>query len=50
MKFGPVGLEQALGAVLAHSIRMDGRRLRKGVILSADHLAQLRQKPSNWFF
>jgi molybdenum cofactor cytidylyltransferase len=41
MRFGPVPLSQALGAVLAHSHAVAGKRLRKGAILSAGDLAQL---------
>ena len=42
MKFGPVGLEDALGAVLAHSVAVaEGRRLRKGRVLSGDDVATL---------
>lgn len=42
MRFGPVPLDQALGAVLAHSVPLPGGRLRKGLVLEADHLAALR--------
>lgn len=41
MKFGPVPLDQAAGTVLAHSVTAGGRKLRKGVILTAAHLAAL---------
>ena len=41
MKFGPVPLAQAEGAILAHSVDLDGKRLRKGVTLGADHIAAL---------
>jgi molybdenum cofactor cytidylyltransferase len=44
MKFGPVGLEDALGAVLAHSVAVaEGRRLRKGRVLSAEDVATLAE-------
>ena len=43
MKFGPVGVDAALGAVLAHSLKLDSGRLRKGVILTGDHLEKIRQ-------
>lgn len=44
MKFGPVDLCDAEGAVLAHSVaKADGRRLRKGRILTAADLAELDQ-------
>jgi len=42
MKFGPVPLESAEGAILAHSIRTVTGRIRKGVRLEATHLATLR--------
>lgn len=43
MKFGPVPLAQAEGAILAHSIGLPSGRLRKGVILGAAELARLRE-------
>ena len=42
MKFGPVPVQQAEGAILAHSLKLPAGRLRKGAVLSADHLAQLQ--------
>lgn len=42
MKFGPVPLDQAVGAILAHSEAVPGGRLRKGLALEAGHIAQLR--------
>jgi molybdenum cofactor cytidylyltransferase len=42
MEFGPVPLETAQGAVLAHSVALKKGRLRKGVVLTAAHLADLR--------
>lgn len=42
MKFGPVAIDQAAGAILAHSVVVEDGRLQKGVILDAEHLAQLR--------
>jgi molybdenum cofactor cytidylyltransferase len=41
MKFGPVPVAQAQGAILAHSLDLAGKRLRKGVTLEADHIADL---------
>ncbi len=41
MKFGPVPVAQAAGAILAHSLKLPEQRLRKGQVLGADHLAQL---------
>ncbi|MGR3712155.1 MAG: molybdopterin-binding protein [Shimia sp.] len=40
MKFGPVAVATAEGAVLAHSLVAD-RRIPKGTVLSADHVARL---------
>lgn len=42
MKFGPVPVAEAEGAILAHSVKLPEGRLRKGVVLDATHLAQLR--------
>lgn len=42
MDFGPVPLEQALGAVLAHSVPLAQGRLRKGTVLAAGDLDALR--------
>ncbi len=42
MIFGAFPLEEALGTVLAHSHRVDGRVLRKGSVLDAAALAALR--------
>lgn len=42
MRFGPVPLDQAEGAILAHSVPLPGGRLRKGLVLEAAHLADLR--------
>jgi len=41
MRFGPVPLEQAEGAVLAHSVGAGEGRLRKGMVLQAPDLARL---------
>ncbi|ETW12552.1 molybdopterin biosynthesis protein [Roseivivax marinus] len=43
MKFGPVPLAEAEGAILAHSVRLNGGRLKKGRTLEADDLAQLAE-------
>lgn len=42
MQFGPVALDQAEGAVLAHSVMLAQGRLRKGQVLAAADLALLR--------
>jgi molybdenum cofactor cytidylyltransferase len=41
MKFGPEDLKQAEGTVLAHSLRVGGRRFAKGQVLDAPVLAFL---------
>lgn len=41
MKFGEVPLAEAVGAVLAHSIKLSDQNLRKGRLLSADDVAAL---------
>ena len=41
MKFGPVPLADATGAILAHSIALPKGRLRKGRILTPDDIATL---------
>jgi len=41
VKFGPVPLADAAGAVLAHSLVLDNVRFRKGLALEPDHIAAL---------
>ena len=41
MKFGPVAVGDASGAILAHSFRSQDGVIRKGTILTADHVAKL---------
>ncbi|HVY20957.1 MAG TPA: molybdopterin-binding/glycosyltransferase family 2 protein [Bauldia sp.] len=41
MKFGPVRIVEAAGAILAHSVRLPDGSLRKGTTLTAAHVAQL---------
>ena len=43
MRFGPVPLAQAEGAILAHSLRAGGTRLRKGQRLGASEIATLAE-------
>jgi molybdenum cofactor cytidylyltransferase len=43
MKFGPVPVSDALGAILAHSVRLDGGDLKKGRTLVADDLEALHE-------
>ncbi len=42
MKFGPAPLDEALGAILAHSQRVGERMIRKGSLLDADMIAAMR--------
>lgn len=42
MKFGVIRIDTALGAILAHSVQAGKLRLRKGRVLTADDLANLR--------
>jgi molybdenum cofactor cytidylyltransferase len=42
MKFGPVPLDQAVGAILAHSVALPESRLRKGMVLTSTDIATLR--------
>lgn len=41
MRFGPVPVAEAEGAVLAHSLRIGGRKLAKGRVLGAGDIAAL---------
>jgi len=41
MKFGPVDVAECAGTLLAHSLTLDGRRLKKGHLLSAADAAAL---------
>ena len=44
MKFGPVNVEDAVGAILAHSVGLNGgKRLKKGILLDADNINQLKR-------
>ena len=42
MKFGPVPLPEAEGAIVAHSVRHDTGWIKKGTRLAAQHIAGLR--------
>ncbi|MBI1773831.1 MAG: NTP transferase domain-containing protein [Proteobacteria bacterium] len=42
MKFGEIALDDARGTILAHGIKLTGRAYKKGRVLSADDVAQLR--------
>ncbi len=41
MKFGPVPVDEAVGAILAHSVRIATGMIRKGWMLSAEDVARL---------
>lgn len=43
MRFGPVPIGEAEGAILAHSTVVDGKRLRKATILTAEDIEAFRQ-------
>jgi molybdenum cofactor cytidylyltransferase len=43
MIFGPTPLEEAKGAILAHSLRLPGRVLKKGTVLDDEAVAALRE-------
>jgi len=42
VKFGPVPLDDAEGAILAHSLSAGGRKIRKAQVLSAEDIGLLR--------
>jgi molybdenum cofactor cytidylyltransferase len=42
MRFGPVPIDQAEGAILAHSVPLSDGRLRKGCVLAAADLQRVR--------
>jgi len=41
MKFGPVPVTEAAGAILAHSVKVSDQKLRKGLMLTIEHVSQL---------
>ncbi len=43
MIFGPTPIEEARGAILAHTVRLPGRVLKKGTVLDDPALAALRE-------
>ena len=47
MRFGPVSPPDAEGAILAHSLELGGKKLRKGVILTSAHVAQMQSAGLN---
>ncbi len=42
MRFGPVAVAEALGAVLAHTHRLNGEHIAKGTVLTDAHVALLQ--------
>lgn len=42
MKFGPARLDEAEGGILAHSVKRDGLVLKKGEVVTARHIEDLR--------
>ena len=42
MKFGPVPVGDAVGAILAHSVKHAGGMFKKGRVLTADDIALLK--------
>ena len=42
MKFGPTPLDEARGAIMAHSQRVGDRMIRKGAVLDDAAIAALR--------
>ena len=47
MKFGPIPVAEAAGAILAHSVQAGKNRLRKGLMLDAGHVAQMTEAGLN---
>ena len=43
MIFGPTPLEEAKGAVLAHTVRLTGKVIKKGTVLDEAAIAMLRE-------
>ena len=43
MKFGAIPIDRAEGAILAHSVPVGDKRLRKGLVLEHAHIAALRR-------
>jgi molybdenum cofactor cytidylyltransferase len=41
MKFGPVPVRHAVGGILAHAIKENGLTLKKGIVISDEHVQQL---------
>lgn len=43
MEFGEIAVDAALGAILAHSVRLEGQRFAKGRVLSGEDVTALQQ-------
>ncbi|WP_439597887.1 NTP transferase domain-containing protein [Falsiroseomonas sp.] len=43
MNFGPTPLEEARGAILAHTVRLTGKVIKKGTVLDEEAIAALRE-------
>ena len=43
MRFGPIPVEEAAGAISAHSVRLPGLVIRKGTTISPEHVHILRE-------
>ena len=43
MKFGPVPVDDAAGSILAHSLGVGGKRLKKGRILTNDDVNAIKE-------
>ena len=43
MRFGPAPLDEARGAIMAHSQRVGDKMIRKGALLDDDAIAALRE-------
>ena len=42
MKFGPLPVSEAEGVICAHSVKLPERTIKKGVVLTAEHIEQLQ--------
>ena len=42
MKFGEIPVAEAQGSILAHSMRLEGRRLKKGRVLTGDDVLAMQ--------
>ena len=42
MKFGPVALDDAVGHIVAHAVKIDGLVLKKGHVVTQEHVTRLK--------